>query len=362
MISLMEVVKWLQRESKNSITKYTATKTMIKELITYKAACIYLNSVYYNNTLNQDHCASTFIRHLCRNVRSFYTLHLHMDVNDIPYLKDRTPSQYVINYPSLRNLMPGVYKLSLNITIQHVHLRFNNSLSSTFAEFETDIDDIFDEMNAYIPQFTTRSYTPTPRKKRWIIRAALTVVYGLVSAYRFYKSYTFKKDVKRTLHYILDRQRHLCQDLLSNIKDVFSLAEITSSNFKDLRSDFKSLKSDTDMKFDTYLTNLMYTTADGVFYKNYLLYYVNILNRIDHNLVVHNNKVERIKTAILIKCRNFISGLPILASNKIPDSIVHADVLSNILYKNNNLYNRYSSFKELLCRHYSKTPIFGKWK
>ncbi len=111
-----------------------------------------------------------------------------------------------------------------------------------------------------------------------------------------------------------------------------SLAEITSSNFKDLCSDFKTLKSETYLKFDTYLSKLMHTTADGVFYKKYLLCYVNILNRIDHDLVVYNNKVELIKSTMHVKCRNFISGLHILASNRIPESLLHADVLSNILY------------------------------
>ncbi len=32
-----------------------------------------------------------------------------------------------------------------------------------------------------------------------------------------------------------------------------------------------------------------------------------------------------------MKCRNFISGLHILARTRIPESIVHADVFSNIL-------------------------------
>ncbi len=192
-ISLKEVVKWIQRETKNSRTKYTATKTMIKELITSKAACIYLNSMYYNNTLNQDHYVSTFSRHLSRNVWSFYTLHLLMDVNDIPHLKDRTPSQYVINYASMRNLMRGVYKLFLNVTIQHVCFRFNNGLTSIFAEFETDIDDIFEEINAYLPQFKTRHVSPTPREKHWIFGADFTVVSGLVSAYQFYKAIPSRK-------------------------------------------------------------------------------------------------------------------------------------------------------------------------
>ncbi len=84
-------------------------------------------------------------------------LHLLMDVHDIPSLQDKTPNQYFIHYPHMRTLMPNVYKLFLNITIQRVRLRFNNALSSRFMEFETDIDDIFGEINAYIPQFTTRS-------------------------------------------------------------------------------------------------------------------------------------------------------------------------------------------------------------
>ncbi len=179
---------------------------MIQELISSKAACMYINSMYYNNTLNHSHCISSFNKHLSGNIWSFYTLHLLMDVNDIPYLRDRTPSQYMIDYPSMRNLMPGVYEMSLNITIQHVCLRFYNDLSSTFVEFETDIEYILGEINTYIPQFTTRSDTPTTLEKHWIFGAAFTVVSGLVSACRFYKSYTFKKNVKRTLHYIFDDQ------------------------------------------------------------------------------------------------------------------------------------------------------------
>ncbi len=143
------------------------------------------------------------------------------------------------------------------------------------------------------------------------------------------QSYTFKKNVKRTLHYILDGQ-HFPQKILSNKRNLLSLAEITSSNFKDIRSNLNNLKSDNNIKFDTYLTKLMHI-ADSVFYKNYVLYYVNILHRIDPDLVAHNNKVERMKSLLHMKCSNFISGLHILASNQIPESILHADVLSNIL-------------------------------
>lgn len=53
------------------------------------------------------------------------------------------------------------------------------------------------------------------------------------------------------------------------------------------------------MKFATYLSKLMHTTADSVFYKNYLLYYINILHRSDHDLIVHNNQVEQMKSIIV---------------------------------------------------------------
>ncbi len=40
------------------------------------------------------------------------------------------------------------------------------STISTFLEFERDTDDIFEEINACIPQFTTTNDTPTNHEKR----------------------------------------------------------------------------------------------------------------------------------------------------------------------------------------------------
>ncbi len=119
MIKLL-VVKWILRESKDFKSKYPNTKTMVNQLITPKAVCLYLNSMYYNNTLNLTHYMCSFNRHLSRNIWSFYTLHLLMDVHDILSLQDKTPNQYFIHYPHMRTLMPNVYKLFLNITIQHI--------------------------------------------------------------------------------------------------------------------------------------------------------------------------------------------------------------------------------------------------
>ncbi len=88
---------------------------------------------------------------------------LLMDIYDIQSLEDN--NKYYMNESVLNFMMPNVYRLYLNITIQHVCYRFNHGLRSTFFEFESNIDEIFDKINAYIPQFTTKSDTPTKHKK-----------------------------------------------------------------------------------------------------------------------------------------------------------------------------------------------------
>ncbi len=162
MIKLLGVVKWIIRESKNLENKYPKTKDIVNNLITHKDACLYLNSMYCNNTLNLRDCVRTFKRHILNNTWSFYILHLLMDVYDTHSFLENT--MHYMHKQDLDFLKHNVYKLFLNITIQHIRLRFNNGLSLSFMEFEHDIDNIFDEINAYIPQFTIRSDTPFSRE------------------------------------------------------------------------------------------------------------------------------------------------------------------------------------------------------
>ncbi len=247
-----------------------------------------------------------------------------MDVYDIQSLADH--NKYYLNESVLSYIMPNVYRLFLNVTIQHVYYRFNTGSELTFLEFEQDIDDIFGEINVYVPQFTTRKETPTNRGKRWIFGTTFTVVSSLVTAYIIYKSYIFKRNVLWTLHYILGNHFFFQNNILSNKKYLLSLAEIISNNFKDICSDISQLETDTNNEFDAYLNKVMHTTADSIFYENYVLHYVNILHHLDHDLVTHNDRIEHIKTSLHMKCRNFISGLHILAKNQIPESILYADV------------------------------------
>ncbi len=329
MTKLLIRVPWIIKESKDPYTDFPQTKSLVNSLIKPRNACLYLDTMYYNNTMNIHGYVRTFKHQLENDTWSYYTLHLLMDVYDIQSLAEN--NKHYMNESVLDYMMPNVYKLFLKITIQHVHHRFNHGLRSTFLEFERDIDQIFNEINTYIPQFTTKSDTPTKREKQWIFGVAFMIMSGLLTAYRIYKSYTFRKNVQRTLSYILSNQRNYQQNIPSNKKYLLSLAEITSSNFKDVHTDITNLKTETNNRFDRYLHNLMHNTADTIFYNNYILHYVNILHHLYHDLVTHN-KIERIKSTLHIKCRNFISGLHILARNCIPESILHADVFSNILH------------------------------
>ncbi len=150
---MLGILKWIIRQSKNPEDKYPTTKTMVNDLIIPKYACLYLDTMYHNNTLNIHGCVKTFTHHLQNDTWSYYIIHLLMDVEDIQSLVDH--NKYYMNQSVLNIIMSNVYRLFLNITI-HVCHHFNNALNSTFLEFEQDIDDIFEEINAYIPQFTTR--------------------------------------------------------------------------------------------------------------------------------------------------------------------------------------------------------------
>ncbi len=74
-----------------------------------------------------------------------------------------------------------------------------------------------------------------------------------------------RKNIKCTLHYILSHQNNFSQNILTNKQNLFSLTEITSSNFKGVHADISELKSNTNKMFDAYLTQLMHTSADSIF-------------------------------------------------------------------------------------------------
>ncbi len=115
-----------------------------------------------------------------------------MNIYDIQSLDDN--NEYYMNESVLNFMMPNVYRLFLSITIYVCH-RFNHGLCSKYFEFEWHIDKIFEEINAYIPQFTTKSDMPTKSGKLWIFGVAFMVVSSLITAYRIYKSHTFRKNV-----------------------------------------------------------------------------------------------------------------------------------------------------------------------
>ncbi len=112
-----------------------------------------------------------------------------------------TFSKHYMNESVLDYMMPNVYRLFLNITIQHVRHRFNHGLCSTFLEFEQGIDEIFDEINVYIHQFTTKSDTLTKREKRWIFGMAIMIVsipFGKMCNILYHTSFPIKDTINKT--------------------------------------------------------------------------------------------------------------------------------------------------------------------
>ncbi len=71
-------------------------------------------------------------------------------------------------------MLPKVYRLFLNITVQMIKQQFHYDQSISSSEFEEEIDAIPTEVNAYIPRFVTD--TPSRQKRGLIFGAAIRVV------------------------------------------------------------------------------------------------------------------------------------------------------------------------------------------
>ena len=339
MLSIAKFFTWLRTSPANSSVVYPDLEPYLNSFIDVESACTHVNSMYYDGTMDMKACIKTFNYHYDHNIWSYFTLHLIKDVLDIgskELLLEKGHSNFLNKHVYMSRYTPYtykpvVYKLFLNVTIQYMNIRFSRTTHNSTIEFEREIDYVLDEVNSYIPRFTTRSATPNRREKRAVLAALFTIGSGLFSAWRFYKDYTFKRNLKRTLHYILNENSRFRAGILSNRQNLLSLADITASNFKDLHAKFADLKSITMQNFRHYTESLINTNSDVLFYRNYLLYYIDTLGKVNSDLALYTSRLDTAKSILYTKCRTFISGLHTLAENKIPESILHADVFNNIL-------------------------------
>ncbi len=79
MIKLLGVVIWIIRESKDPDNKFPKTKDMVNDLITPKDACLYLNSMYYKDTLDLRNCVRTFKRHILKGMEHIQNIFMSFD-------------------------------------------------------------------------------------------------------------------------------------------------------------------------------------------------------------------------------------------------------------------------------------------
>ncbi len=150
----------------------------------------------------------------------------------VPYIADRS---------RLRLMMPKVYKLFLNITLQIIREQFHYDQSASSLAFEHEIDIILTEINAYIPIFVTRTDKPDRCERGIIFSTVLSAISRLFSAWKFYKDRRFTQNIYCTLQYILNEQREFKIEILNNKGKLQSIAKISSTNLKDLKQDFHKL-------------------------------------------------------------------------------------------------------------------------
>jgi hypothetical protein len=74
---------------------------------------------------------------------------------------------------------PYVEQMLINVTLQYMEIRFAHGLRVDALIFQTELDLLLSEVNAYIPHFTTNHSVSPRRRKRLVIAAAFTIASGI---------------------------------------------------------------------------------------------------------------------------------------------------------------------------------------
>ncbi len=235
-------------------------------------------SIIDTMNVNQHKCKSTFMAHYDYDIWLFYTLKIIMNILDITsrekiLIKERSflfEQHKFLKGNNVNKFKPIICQMFLNISVQYVNIRFAENMKLSSAKFENEIDYILTETNAYIPRFITRSDKFTDREKHSIIAGLLTLGSGLFSAWRFYKDWTFKRNLKRTLRYILNEVELFRRGILTNRRSLIDLADITHSNFNKMHQRFIGLANKVSIHFHHFTNSLISSRKDTIFYRNYL--------------------------------------------------------------------------------------------
>ncbi len=94
---------------------------------------------------------------------------------------------------------------------------------------------------------------------------------------------------------------------------------------------FISLANIVSIHFTHLTTSIISSNRHRVFHRNYLQYYMYTMDKMNTELENYNNEMQMAKSILFTESRTFVSGLHILAENKILESILHANVFKNIL-------------------------------
>ncbi len=95
---------------------------------------------------------------------------------------------------------------------------------------------------------------------------------------------------------------------------------------------------------DINTTSLISSNRDSVFYRNYLQYYINTMDKVHTELENYNNEMQMAKSILYTKIRTFVSGLQILSENKIREQYT--------------LYESHVIFATFKSTSYEVIPLF----
>ena len=308
------------------------------------ATCHWVNGLYYNNTLNIGKCAREFQSHCDNGQVSYYTVHLVLDfLPQVAQAQARHGSMSswrpdrIFNLDktwrsfSVASFKPVLYHYLLNITLHYMQVRFIIGLHSATQDFDTKIESLFKDINAYIPRFVTSTGVSGRRSKRIAITTLLGAASGLFTAWRIYKDYQFKQNLRRTLRHLVSNDHKFRDGIINNHRNLVSLAEITHSSFRKAFGKIDSLKRYMDMRFHKQSVINLKFANDIDFLRRYQTYYLSTVMKFSHDMAVYRSKHESARVLLHAKAKEFIQGLHTLALNRLPETIVSPSQLKNIL-------------------------------
>ena len=338
--------------------------TLLSHLPTYEGICRHLNLAYLDGRYPLHQC----IMHCAYAARHGYLTFCTITrlASLVDHLKlfrfDRVFGLRLKNEPLFRvqdkfknvheaSLSRDLYHAKFSLILAYKELRFHHHLRASMAKFDAQVDAVLQEVNAYIPRFETMSQTafPSRREKRAIISGLITLASTAFSAWKFWRDYRHKQHMRKVLSVILDRQRAHKKGIIDNRRGLLALTQIVSKVHEEHSRSINTLQRQVHKNFAVFQDAMYLSKLESITTRDRLMHFTIEMDRLNSQLIRFNFDLNTVKSMLFTNLRNFVSGLHHLSENKLPEPILHADTLSQILTNvKNTLSNAPTTAYELL--------------